>query len=94
MLDEPFSALDAPTRDDLQRFIFEIHAESDLTYVIVTHDIEVAVGMGKKILVLNKGANRRPQVIANQSAGTVDYRYHMDFRNKCDELHKLLGALL
>lgn len=94
MLDEPFSALDAPTRDDLQRFVFDIHEDAALTYIIVTHDIETAVGMGKKILVLNKGVNRNPQIIANESAGTVDYRFHMDFRGKCDELHKLLGTLL
>ena len=32
-MDEPFSALDAPTREDLQNFIITLHRESDLTYV-------------------------------------------------------------
>ena len=94
MLDEPFSALDAPTREDLQKLVIDLHGSSNLTYIIVTHDIEVAVVMGKKILVLGKGNNRQPNIIDNEKAGTPDYRFQPYFREKCEDLHKLLGSLL
>jgi NitT/TauT family transport system ATP-binding protein len=93
LMDEPFSALDAPTREDLQNFIIALHHESNLTYVIVTHDIEVAVLMGKKILVLQKGSNRQAQMMENASAGFTDGRIKEKFQNKCESLRKLLGSM-
>jgi len=50
--------------------------------------------MGKKILVLGKGNNRQPNIIDNEKAGTTDYRFQPYFREKCEDLHKLLGSLL
>lgn len=93
LMDEPFSALDAPTREDLQNFIINLHHESDLTYVIVTHDIEVAVLMGKKILVLQKGSNQETQIIDNAILGLKDCRRQNEFQQKCEDLRKLLGSL-
>jgi NitT/TauT family transport system ATP-binding protein len=93
LMDEPFSALDAPTREDLQNFIITLHNESDLTYVIVTHDIEVAVVMGKKILVLQKGCNQEAQMMDNACAGLTDGRMHKEFQQKCEDLRKLLGSM-
>jgi len=93
LMDEPFSALDVPTREDLQNFIITLHHESDLTYVIVTHDIEVAVVMGKKILVLQKGCNQEAQIMDNTCAGFPDARRQDEFQHKCENLRNLLGSL-
>ena len=93
LLDEPLSALDAPTREDLQKFIITLHAESDLTYIIVTHDIEVAVVMGKKILVLQKGCNQEAQIMDNACAGLIDARMQGEFQQKCEDLRNLLGSM-
>ena len=93
LMDEPFSALDAPTREDLQNFITTLHDESDLTYIIVTHDIEVAVVMGQKILVLQKSCNRQAQILDNACAGFTDGRMQGEFQQKCEELRNLLGAM-
>lgn len=93
LLDEPFSALDAPTREDLQNFITALHDESDLTYIIVTHDIEVAVAMGKKILVLQKSANQETHIMDNACAGSIDGRLQGEFQQKCEDLRKLLGSM-
>ena len=93
LMDEPFSALDAPTREDLQNFIITLHAESDLTYIIVTHDIEVAVVMGKKILVLQKGCNQEAQIMDNACAGIIDGRMQGEFQKQCEDLRKLLGSM-
>jgi NitT/TauT family transport system ATP-binding protein len=93
LMDEPFSALDAPTREDLQNFIITLAKESNLTYVMVTHDIEVAVVMGKKILVLQKGCNQQAQIMDNACAGFTDGRMQDKFQQKCEDLRKLLGSL-
>ena len=93
LMDEPFSALDAPTREELQKFIIDLHAASDLTYVIVTHDIEVAVVMGKKILVLEKGANQNAQILDNACAGFTVGRGQDEFQQTCEDVRQLLGAL-
>ena len=93
LMDEPFSALDAPTREDLQKFIIDLHAASDLTYVIVTHDIEVAVVMGKKILVLDKGCNQKAQILENTCAGLTGDRRQDAFQQTCEDVRDLLGSL-
>jgi NitT/TauT family transport system ATP-binding protein len=93
LMDEPFSALDAPTREDLQKFIITLHAASDLTYIIVTHDIEVAVVMGKKILVLHKGCNKEARIMHNACAGFTDGRMQGEFQQQCEDLRKLLGSM-
>lgn len=94
LLDEPFSALDAPTREELQQLVLDLFMKSGLVYIIVTHDIEVAVAMGKRILILNKGTNTEAHIVGNHMAGTPDYRFHAGYRIKCDELRQLLGTRL
>jgi len=94
MLDEPFSALDAPTRQDLQQLILNLGADGKLTIIIVTHDIEVAVSMGRRILALNLGGNRHARIIENDDACQPEYRYQSQFRDQCDYLHTILGDLI
>ena len=93
LLDEPFSALDAPTREDLERIVISLHQETELTYILVTHDIEVAVVMGKKILALREGFNKTPRILENECAGMVANRNQAAFQEKCEALRALLGEL-
>ncbi len=59
LMDEPFSSLDALTREDLQRLTVELRQETGVTTVIVTHNIEEAVYLGQRILVLGRPPNTR-----------------------------------
>ena len=93
LMDEPFSALDATIREDLQRTVMALHDESGLTRVIVTHDIEEAVFVGDKILLLRGEANREFRIIKNDAAGLEDFRNRIEFRERCDYLRELLGEL-
>jgi len=52
LMDEPFAALDAPTREGLQDLIVGLSIEAGLTVVLVTHTIEEAAFVGQKILLL------------------------------------------
>ena len=93
LMDEPFSALDAAIREDLQRAMMAFHDESDLTRIIVTHDIEEAVFVGEKILLLKGEANREFRVIENDVAGLEDFRSDYKFRERCETLRELLGEM-
>lgn len=58
LLDEPFSALDAFTRASLQDEVAEIASHEDLTMVIVTHDIDEAVAMADRVLIMSANPGR------------------------------------
>lgn len=83
LMDEPFSSLDAPTREGLQDLTFELRAEQDLTTVIVTHAIEEAAILGRKIMVLGQPPNSQPVIIENTHAGDPDFRHRPAFFDMC-----------
>lgn len=94
LLDEPFSALDAPTREDLQHLMVALNRETALTVVIVTHDIEEAATMGEKILALTGASNRRAQIIDNTCTLKAGAREGEGFTRLCVDLKNLLGTLI
>ena len=93
LLDEPFSALDVPTREDLENLIVNLNRESNITCIIVTHDIEAAVFMGRKILALRESFNNKPLIVENSCAGNIDSRSQPAFHDQCAQLRQTLGAL-
>jgi sulfonate transport system ATP-binding protein len=58
LLDEPFSALDAFTRTDLQDHLLKLWAEEKPTLVLVTHDVEEAIVLADRILVMKPRPGR------------------------------------
>lgn len=79
LMDEPFSSLDAVTREDLQTLTLALCMEQNITLIIVTHAIEEAAMLGKKILLLDAPPNRTAQVFENPNAGTHGYRNSAEF---------------
>jgi NitT/TauT family transport system ATP-binding protein len=57
-MDEPFAALDALTRANLQNDLLELAEELEFTLVFVTHAIEEAVLVGTKLLLLSAHPGR------------------------------------
>jgi len=92
LMDEPFSSLDALTREDMQRLTLELRTETGVTTVLVTHNIEEAVYLGQRLLVLGDPPHREPQVIENPRAGNSDYRNEPEYLAQCSRLRDLLGS--
>jgi len=55
LMDEPFGAVDPITRRALQQEILELHARTGVTILFVTHDVDEALALGDRILVLDVG---------------------------------------
>jgi NitT/TauT family transport system ATP-binding protein len=88
LMDEPFSSLDAITRQDLQNLTLSLCSEQMLTLVIVTHAIEEAVGLGRKILLLGDAPNQAVRTFENPNAGQAGYRGTGVYHKLCDLLWK------
>jgi NitT/TauT family transport system ATP-binding protein len=58
LLDEPFASVDAQTRADLEDLLLGVWETSGLTVVLVTHDIDEAVYLGDRVVVLSPGPAR------------------------------------
>jgi NitT/TauT family transport system ATP-binding protein len=85
-MDEPFSSLDAPTRESLQALTLELQAEQNLTLVIVTHAIEEAAILGRRILLLDHPPNSDSIVIDNPGMEHTDYRNTTEYLALCRDL--------
>lgn len=55
LMDEPFSALDPISRNQLQDLIKKIHKEFGMTIVFVTHDMKEAMKLGDRICIMKNG---------------------------------------
>jgi sulfate transport system ATP-binding protein len=55
LLDEPFGALDAKVRQDLRRWLDELHRELGVTSLLVTHDQEEALELANQVVVMHEG---------------------------------------
>jgi NitT/TauT family transport system ATP-binding protein len=63
LMDEPFSALDAQTRARMQSYLLEIWKKVDITVVFITHDLDEAIFLADRILVLSAHPGRMQELI-------------------------------
>ena len=90
LMDEPFASLDALTREDLQNLVISLWESVPSTIVFVTHNIEEAVFLGKRIMILKHPPNTEPIIIENHNSGYSEYRDTPDFVEKCKEVRELV----
>lgn len=88
LMDEPLSSLDALTRETLQNFLLSLWKKNRITMLLVTHNIEEAVFLGEKIIVLSSRPGSVVKTIENHKVGNVMYRNTEDFFDKCKEVRR------
>ncbi|MCS7352002.1 MAG: ABC transporter ATP-binding protein [Anaerolineae bacterium] len=90
LMDEPFASLDAPTREDLQELTWRLKEAEALTLILVTHNIEEAVFMGQRILILGAPPHTRPEVVENPGAGDPSFRQARAYWKRVEQLRQAL----
>ena len=92
LMDEPFSALDALTRETMQNIVLELCEQQNLTLVMVTHNIEEAIFLGQKIAVFSDNSGKLRRVVDNAHSGQPSYRVTGEFYQQCNQLRSWIGG--
>ncbi len=89
LMDEPLAALDAFNRERIQDLLVQLWRERGFTQIIVTHDVQEAVFLGSRIVVLTERPARIKAIIENPCVGTS--RTSAAFYEKVLELRRELS---
>jgi NitT/TauT family transport system ATP-binding protein len=95
LMDEPFSSLDALTREDAQDFLLSVKRERRLTIVMVTHSIEEAAYLADSVYVMtgkNPGTLKTRLDISRPGGEGAGFREEPAFREYCAALRSVLKA--
>jgi len=89
LMDEPFGALDAITRQQLQDEVARVAAAREITVIFITHDLEEAIYLGDRVIVLGAYPGRiveeievalpkpRDQLTTREDARFLRHRHHL-----------------
>jgi NitT/TauT family transport system ATP-binding protein len=90
MLDEPFGALDAFTREELWQVIRDVHSASHVTICLVTHDLREAVFLADRIFVMSARPGRIIKVrdVPFERPRQLDLMYERPFTDIVHELRE------
>ena len=91
-MDEPFSALDALTREAMQNIVLDLCEQQQLTLVLITHNIEEAIFLGQKIAVFSDNSGKLSRIAENEHSGQPAYRLTEDFYQHCNLLRSWIGG--
>ena len=92
LMDEPFGALDAQTRARMQAYLLEIWKNIDITVVFITHDLDEAVYLADRILVLKAHPGEVQELIEVPvpHPRTMDQRFGDEFMATKARLEELI----
>ncbi len=91
LMDEPFSALDAISREHLQDMVKDVIMQHKLMMIMVTHSVEEAVYMGSRLMIMKKTDNGAVfDELPNPSWGRPDVRLDDQYFSTVKELRKRL----
>jgi NitT/TauT family transport system ATP-binding protein len=94
-MDEPFGALDAQTREQLQEDFLKIWSRTGATVVFFTHSIDEALFLSDRIFVFNTAPGRIRTIVESPVAAERlggDVRAHPDFAKYQAELRDMLRS--
>jgi NitT/TauT family transport system ATP-binding protein len=93
LLDEPLAAVDAQTRADMQDLLLRLAAEFRQTCLLVTHDVEEAVYMADRVIVLSRRPTRVVEEIAIGLERPRDQLATREERRFLEARHHVLGLI-
>ena len=79
LMDEPFSALDAITREEMQDVFINLWQQQNVTTVLVTHYVEEALYLGQKIVVMTATPGKVYKIIDNPLFADKNFRDREEF---------------
>jgi ABC-type nitrate/sulfonate/bicarbonate transport system ATPase subunit len=92
LLDEPFSSVDELTREQLQRLMAELKSRIRTTVVLVTHNIEEAALLTRRVLILSRNSPvEAANVVSSPFDGQMPSRRDPAFQDFCARLREELG---
>ena len=91
-MDEPFSALDAITREEMQDVFLTLWREAQTTTVLVTHYVEEALYLGRTIVLMRAGGTIA-ETIDNPLFGKEDQRGSQAFFASAQKLREKIRAM-
>ncbi len=93
LMDEPFGALDALTREKMNLELLRIWKESKKTIIFVTHGIAEAVFLGTRVVVLTSGPARMADMfeVNLPHPRTLDIKTHEQFGDYTRRIYRLMG---
>ena len=96
LLDEPFAALDAITRRQLADDVLALWAEQRPAIVFVTHNVEEAVYMAGRVVVMSSGPGSiaGELAIAGPTPRPPGFRTTEDFRHAAEQISEMLRAAM
>ncbi len=92
LMDEPFSALDALTRGTLQLLALNLGIAQGRSAVLITHDINEAVTLGNRILIMGGGPDEPTTIVDNPGAGRDGYIDSDEFRALANDVRTRLNV--
>jgi NitT/TauT family transport system ATP-binding protein len=89
LMDEPFGALDAQTRSEMQQLLLRVWQETASTILFVTHDVEEAIYLGDRIFIMSA----HPGTIVEDVQVPFDRPRNLDLKQR-NEFHELQNYVL
>ena len=78
LMDEPFGALDAQTKEQMQKFLLELWEQTHTTILMITHDLEEAVFLSQRIYVMSAQPGQIKQEVKVQLPAQRDLEMKLD----------------
>jgi len=91
LMDEPFSALDAITREEMQDLFLKIWKQNSVTTVFITHSVDEALYLGRKIVVFSSSPGRILEVVDNPCFQLDNLRSRDEYYDMSMKLRRILN---
>lgn len=92
LMDEPFSALDAISREEMQELFLKIWQEHNVTTIFITHSVDEALYLGGKIAVFSAAPGSILQVLDNPCFQQNNLRSRDEYYSMSAKLRKMIGG--